>query len=134
MLEPHEGELRLLVIDFGTSALRLESDVLSSQTRTAGTAAYAAPEQWMGRYSEASDLYAFALIAFEMLTGDQYRDLDIQFDDGWAEALVKIVMDRGYAEGVGEVLERGLRFDPQKRDQDLWLWSEDLIAKLEASC
>lgn len=134
MLEPHEGELRLLVIDFGTSALRLESDVLSSQTRTAGTAAYAAPEQWMGRYSEASDLYAFALIAFEMLTGEQYRDLDIQFDDGWAEALVKIVMDRGYAEGVGEVLERGLRFDPQKRDQDLWLWSEDLIAKLEASC
>jgi serine/threonine protein kinase len=129
MLEPEGESFRLLVIDFGTSALCLESEVMSKQTRPVGTATYMAPEQLMGSYSAASDLYAFALISLEMLSGVQYRELEIRFDDDWEKDLQIALGKLGLSINTAQVFVRGLRFVPQQRDQSLSKW----VLSLEAS-
>ena len=57
------------LIDFGIASAR--DSLARSETRTtvAGTLPYMAPEQLEGRVSAASDVYAFAVIAYEMTTG-----------------------------------------------------------------
>lgn len=131
MLENEGQNWRLIVIDFGTSALRLESDVLSQQTRPGGTAAYMAPEQMIGKYSAASDLYSFAAIALEMLTGEKYSDLGISFDEGWESEFLKSLRKLGFPISAARLFVRGLRFDPQLRDQSIDKWLRDLVAALQ---
>ncbi len=58
-----------IVIDFGTSQLRQQAGALGREGQVAGTLAYMAPEQAMGRTVAATDLYALGLVALEMLTG-----------------------------------------------------------------
>lgn len=71
---------RWCVADFGIS--RYAEAATGSNTRKhAGSAFYAAPEQWRGERAEASaDVYAFGVIGYELLagarpfTGPDYRD------------------------------------------------------------
>jgi predicted ATPase len=61
------GQIKLL--DFGLSVLTGRTMEHLTQT-TAGTMAYMAPELFQGEpYSQASDLYALGLIAFELFSG-----------------------------------------------------------------
>ncbi|MFP5363907.1 MAG: serine/threonine-protein kinase [Thermoleophilia bacterium] len=64
-----DGRQRLAVADFGIA--RLADDTQMTQTgQLLGTAAYLSPEQALGRpAAAASDRYAFAVVAFELLTG-----------------------------------------------------------------
>jgi len=60
---------RLALADFGIARLGLE-DQITQTGQVLGTAAYIAPEQAMGeRSTPASDRYALAVVAFELLTG-----------------------------------------------------------------
>src|SRR5215213_7256956 len=60
---------RLALADFGIARLGLE-DQITQTGQVLGTAAYISPEQAMGRPSTpASDRYALAVVAFELLTG-----------------------------------------------------------------
>jgi hypothetical protein len=63
---------RVAILDFGLVAeMQNVTDV--TQTRSAmfaGTPRYAAPEQMLGRQSEASDWYALGVILYESLTGE----------------------------------------------------------------
>ncbi len=60
---------RLALADFGIARLGLE-DQITQTGQVLGTAAYIAPEQAMGEPSTAaSDRYALAVVAFELLTG-----------------------------------------------------------------
>jgi eukaryotic-like serine/threonine-protein kinase len=62
---------RLALADFGIARLGLE-DQITQTGQVLGTAAYIAPEQAMGRPSTAaSDRYALAVVAFELLTGER---------------------------------------------------------------
>ena len=62
---------RLALADFGIARLGLE-DQITQTGQVLGTAAYIAPEQAMGeRSTPASDRYALAVVAFELLTGAQ---------------------------------------------------------------
>ena len=56
------------VMDFGIAH---QSRSAATQTRTvaSGTPAYMAPEQGLGSVSKAADLYALAVVAYELLTG-----------------------------------------------------------------
>jgi eukaryotic-like serine/threonine-protein kinase len=60
------------VLDFGLA--RLEADATFTAERVVmGTPAYMAPEQREGRPVDArSDIYAFGLVLYEMLTGDRF--------------------------------------------------------------
>jgi serine/threonine protein kinase len=64
-----DGERVLHVADFGIAQLASE-DTFSGTGQMLGTAAYIAPEQVLGRpATEASDRYALAVAAFELLVG-----------------------------------------------------------------
>jgi tetratricopeptide (TPR) repeat protein len=59
------------VLDFGLATL--EGDrTLTAERMVMGTPAYMAPEQWAGRIADArTDIYAFGLIIYEMLTRER---------------------------------------------------------------
>ena len=60
---------RLALADFGIARLGLE-DQITQTGQVLGTAAYISPEQAMGEpATPASDRYALAVVAFELLTG-----------------------------------------------------------------
>jgi eukaryotic-like serine/threonine-protein kinase len=62
---------RLAIADFGIARLALE-DQLTMTGQVLGTAAYISPEQAVGEAaSAASDRYALAVVAFELLTGER---------------------------------------------------------------
>src|SRR3954453_1135991 len=62
---------RLAVGDFGIARMASEAGVTSTGT-VLGTAAYLSPEQALGqRATPASDRYALAVVAFELLTGQK---------------------------------------------------------------
>jgi len=72
LLSPAKGEEHVKLIDFGIAAVKhsqVEGNLES--TRIAGTYAYMAPEQLMGKPVPASDVYSFGVIAFELLTGQR---------------------------------------------------------------
>ena len=63
-LEP-DGHLKALLADFGIAR---GADASSQRTKVSGTLAYMAPEQFNGKFSPASDQYALAVMAFQLLT------------------------------------------------------------------
>ena len=65
-----EGEDFVKLIDFGVATVK-DSQVATNKETTAvvGTVSYMAPEQFIGRPSAASDIYALGVIAYEIVTG-----------------------------------------------------------------
>lgn len=82
VLVTREKQVKLL--DFGLS---VAGDAGESASSTAGTLAYMAPEVLMGgRVSEASDLYALGVIAYELFSGKH------PFDDGDVTTLLNNIL------------------------------------------
>jgi serine/threonine protein kinase len=64
------------VLDFGIARLAADEAARNRELRVGGTLPYASPEQLQGRVDRltpASDVYALALIAHELLTGERPR-------------------------------------------------------------
>ena len=115
---------RLAIADFGIARLAME-DQLTMTGQVLGTASYISPEQAVGEAATpASDRYALAIVAFELLTGSkpfQAEHFAAQARahvedppplaterDPSLPARVDDVLDRGMAEGAGRALgERG---------------------------
>jgi eukaryotic-like serine/threonine-protein kinase len=71
MLQPlSDGTELVKLIDFGIARVEKSSSGPHTRTETvAGTIRYMAPEQLRGEHSRASDIYALAMIACEILSG-----------------------------------------------------------------
>jgi serine/threonine-protein kinase len=116
LLDAHE---RLAVGDFGIA--RLADDTHMTQTgQLLGTAAYLSPEQALGvPASAASDRYALAVVAYELLTGTR------PFAGGPPPAQLRqhaeakperaSVAEPGLPRAIDAVLARGLAKEPQDR-------------------
>jgi hypothetical protein len=65
------GGERIKVLDFGIAKLAGDARVKTMTAMPMGTPAYMSPEQWAsaGRVDARTDVYAFGIILFEMLTG-----------------------------------------------------------------
>ncbi|HVE67281.1 MAG TPA: tetratricopeptide repeat-containing protein kinase family protein, partial [Solirubrobacteraceae bacterium] len=102
-----DGQRRLGVADFGIARLAEESSVtLTGQVL--GTAAYLAPEQKAGEgATSASDRYALAVVAHELLTG---RRPSAGEDSGELSAATRGVLDRGLAKDPGARWESATAF------------------------
>jgi serine/threonine protein kinase len=103
------------LIDFGLA--KIDQSDLEPHTTTvmvAGTVRYMAPEQFEGRYTTASDVYAVALVACEMLSGHPH-----------VRALPKATRPATRA-----LLESALAFRAEDRPSDIQAWSERLAATL----
>lgn len=75
---PESAIPRAVVIDFGIAQLRQEVIHEAGSNFPAGSPSYMAPEQFAGKPTQQSDVYALAVIAHEMLTGERpgKRELD----------------------------------------------------------
>jgi hypothetical protein len=114
-----DAQERLAVGDFGIA--RLADDTHMTQTgQLLGTAAYLSPEQALGQpASAASDRYALAVVAYELLTGTR------PFAGGPPPAQLRqhaeakpgraSVAEPGLPRAIDAVLARGLAKEPQDR-------------------
>ncbi|WP_319421411.1 serine/threonine-protein kinase [Pleurocapsa sp. FMAR1] len=80
LLEPQENGWTARIADFGIARLASETNSQPSGNGDTGSPAYMAPEQFYGRYSHASDLYAVGVMLYELLVGERpfsgiYQDL-----------------------------------------------------------
>jgi tetratricopeptide (TPR) repeat protein len=110
---------RLAIADFGIARLALE-DQLTATGTVLGTAAYISPEQAIGDpATPASDRYALAVVAFELLTGER----PFQAENFAAQARAHVEdppplateINPDLPRAVDRVLARGLAKDPADR-------------------
>ena len=128
LLDEHE---RLAVADFGIARLAWE-DQLTATGQVLGTAAYLSPEQALGEAATAaSDRYALAVVAFELLTGA--RPFQAEHFAAQARAHVEdepplaTERDPSLPQGVDDVRDRGLAKDPGDR----WPSAGAMVAALD---
>src|SRR3954466_1402267 len=128
LLDSHE---RLAVADFGIARVAWE-DQLTATGQVLGTAAYLSPEQALGEAATAaSDRYALAVVAYELLTGS--RPFEAEHFAAQARAHVEDPVPPassrapGLSRAVDAVLERGLAKDPADR----WATSARFVDALE---
>src|SRR4051794_13709321 len=126
-----DGHDRLAVADFGIARVAWE-DQLTATGQVLGTAAYLSPEQAMGEpATPATDRYALAVVAYELLTGT--RPFEAEHFAAQARAHVEDPVPpaseraRGLSRAVDAVLERGLAKDPADR----WPSSAQFVDELE---
>jgi len=122
---------RLALADFGIARLGLE-DQITQTGQVLGTAAYLSPEQAMGQPSTpASDRYALAVVAFELLTGERpfvaenfAAQARAHVDDEPPPASER---DIDVTPAADAVLERGMAKEPEDR----WPSAGSLVQALE---
>jgi serine/threonine protein kinase len=137
-LAPEAGGFRVKILDFGL-AKSMSADVGLTRTGTMlGTPAYMAPEQVRGQPTDLrSDVYAFAAVVYEALTGRRaVGSLEL------ARALVD-VLDASVAppssilptlpEGVDRAFAGALAKRIEDRPSDVEAWASELAGHL-ASC
>jgi predicted Ser/Thr protein kinase len=131
------GERQVKIIDFGIATVRDPAQAGTQVTEVAGSVKYMAPEQLMGRPQAASDIYALAVIAYELLTGtvpfrpeSPYELLGLQRNglqhppSGERPEL---------SPAVDAVVVKSLAFEPHSRHLTAWKFGEELTAALAAS-
>ncbi len=128
------GDRVYKVIDFGLAAMKTHNDEtrLTDPAMFLGTLAYAAPEQMRGdAITPATDIYALAMIAYEMLTGA------LPFDATNRVTLINQMLTtaptrpalrrNGLSEAIDAAVMRALAKDPAER----WPTVREFAAALE---
>jgi serine/threonine-protein kinase len=124
---------RLAIADFGIARLALE-DQLTATGQVLGTASYISPEQAVGdAASAASDRYALAVVAFELLTGER----PFRAENFAAQARAHVEdppplasdLNPDLPPEVDDVLARGMAKDPDAR----WSTAGELVDRLESA-
>jgi eukaryotic-like serine/threonine-protein kinase len=122
---------RLAVGDFGIATVATEASVTQTG-QVLGTAAYISPEQARGRQAtDASDRYALAVVAYELLTGS--RPFPGEHPAAQARAHVEAAVPYasdvhdGLPPAVDRVLQAGMAKDPRRRPAS----AADLVDGLE---
>ncbi len=121
---------RVGVADFGIASLAHDTGSFTQTGEVLGTAAYLSPEQAAGEpATAASDRYALAVVAYELLTGDK------PFIATGFAAVARAHIDDPPPDAPGlpaeaqQVLRRGLAKDPADR----WPSSREFVKALEAA-
>jgi serine/threonine-protein kinase len=109
-----DGHGRAHITDFG-----LAVSLGEARGSSAGTPPYMAPEQFEGRATARSDLYALGLVVFEMLTGQRFFEartlegLRMEHREAKAPRLSKFAPV--YDLGLGGLILESLEEDPEAR-------------------
>jgi serine/threonine-protein kinase len=128
-----DGEDHVKVIDFGIARAG-DSPKLTQAGHVVGTPRYMAPEHALGKQvGPAADLYAVAVILFELLTGRP------PFEEGDVATLLRrhidaprpnpclVAPDRALPRALGEVCVRAMAIDPAERWVDAEAFAEALV-------
>lgn len=130
-----DGEELVKIIDFGIARIK-DSQVASNKdtTAVAGTIAYMAPEQLSGKPSEASDIYAFGVIAYEMLTGRRPFNPDSPYSLLEMQRAGIRVLPADLRPGIPleaqDAILKAISFDPVDRHARARNFGEDLASAL----
>jgi eukaryotic-like serine/threonine-protein kinase len=121
---------RLAVGDFGIATVATETS-LTQTGQVLGTAAYISPEQARGHAAtDASDRYALAVVAFELLTGRRPFTADHPAAQARAHVEDSVpsasVVGTGLPPGVDRVLAAGMAKDPAQRPATATRFMDDL--------
>jgi len=126
------GEEHVKIIDFGIAGIK-DSVFQASKTNVAGSLTYMAPEQFAGNPSAASDLYALAIVAYEMLSGQvPFPEASLTHLASPDMAQVTPIRSRRpeIPEAVDTVLSRALSFQPESRQRSVKEFASELTAAL----
>lgn len=125
ILIDHTGVPKL--IDFGIATLANQR--AAPRELVAGTPSYMSPEQLRGETVEpATDIFAFGVIAYQMLSGYLPQAEDASLTDLAYTPRPPLV---GVSAATAAVLDRALAFDPQERWPAARDFAEALLATLE---
>ena len=137
-----DGDEHVKLIDFGIAKVRdSQAGTATEVAVVAGSMYYMAPEQFMGEpVTAAADIYAFALIACELLTGRRPFNPDAPTQIAAMQQLIGMQRAEQFVAprqlrpslpaAAEAVLLRGLAFDPQKRPQDARQFGDELARVL----
>jgi serine/threonine-protein kinase len=126
-----DAEENVHVADFGIAS----AAGMASLTKTGtvlGTAGYLAPEQAVGeRATPASDRYALAIVAWELLTGSRPFAADSPTAEAAAHvhAPIPAISEHGLPRDLDPVFERALAKEPRSRSHS----SAELVAEIRAA-
>ncbi|MBK7929135.1 MAG: serine/threonine protein kinase [Bryobacterales bacterium] len=126
------GEEHVKLIDFGIAGIK-DSVFAGSKTNVAGSLTYMAPEQFAGKPSAASDLYAFAIVAYEMLSGEvPFPEDSLTHLASAEQSHVMPLRSRRpeIPEAVDGVMQRALSFQPEARQRSVKEFAAELTAAL----
>lgn len=132
MLRSDADELRVILIDFGIAQIADLQSSGGTTTKFFGTTRYMAPEQLLGNPTFASDIYALALITYEMLTAKPLFTSESPV--GLYEEQRKFrpsAMSKTLPTHIREVIAQGLQFNPKHRPAAR-KFTEDLSIVLRA--
>jgi serine/threonine protein kinase len=139
------GEEAVKLIDFGIAKM---ADSQSGNTTEgdviAGSLHYMAPEQLLSQtVSPSTDIYALAIIAYEMLTGRKPFNVDAKHLLASLQQLLQMQRDGvdvkprqlrpSLPEATQELLLKALVYEPHKRPQDAKQFCDDLVYSLTAA-
>lgn len=138
MLTPQDhGPDRVRLIDFGIA--RVDNSELGSATmvpKTMGTLRYMAPEQLSGQLilTSAADIFAFGVVAYEVLTGElPFKAKNISDMYHLEEQGVRVLPSQlrpDLPQLTEALLLSALEFDQEKRPQDVRIFGRDLARSL----
>jgi len=141
MLTPQEGAADIVrLIDFGIA--RVEDSKLASATHTErgiGTILYIAPEQLLGKLQQtpAADIYACAIVTYEMLTGKLPFEPNNIFEMFELQKQGVQTKPRQLRRDISieaeELILQALAFDPQDRPQNARAFGRELADALRRS-
>lgn len=140
------GEEAVKLIDFGIAKMA-DSQAGNNTTEgdiIAGSLHYMAPEQLLSQtVSPASDIYALAIIAYEMLTGRKPFNVDAKHLLASMQQLLQMQRDGvdikpkqlrpSLPEATQQLLLKALVYEPQNRPQDAKRFCDDLVYSLTAT-
>lgn len=136
------GEESVKIIDFGIAKIAdSQAGNTTDSNVIAGSLHYMAPEQLLSQtISPATDIYALAIIAYEMLTGRKPFNVDAKHVLAAMQQLLQMqrngvdVMPKqlrpSLPEATQELLVNALVYEPQDRPQDARIFCEDLAQSL----
>ncbi|SPF44908.1 putative Calcium/calmodulin-dependent protein kinase [Candidatus Sulfopaludibacter sp. SbA4] len=131
LVEMRGQEPRILLIDFGIALFGEMEQYSSTTTRFFGTTQYMAPEQLLGEPAAASDIYAFALLAYEMAAG---KPLFVAASPAALyerqRKIGKSDFDPSIPAPLRSVLWGALRVDPRRRPRDAAEFGRHVAAAL----
>lgn len=136
-LVPEPGGFQAKLLDFGLAKSLRGAEAMTQAGKVMGTPNYMSPEQVRGLALDArSDVWCFAALAFEALTGRRLVDTA-----NIGEAFLAIAEGDhpapsaflpGLPLAVDQAFRQGLHLEPAARPWDVEVWARQLARQLEA--